>query len=133
MRGTAVALTWLTTDGRFCRATIGDLSQTACDVRPERPPVGETPQLVRYEGDPWVGWIEYFAADQEKVISATCNGALLPVREFQTTAGGKRTLYAVAFTERRRGSITFTVQGGAETTTEHLPVDGLYAEGPDCT
>ncbi|MFB6613590.1 hypothetical protein ACIGFK_18950 [Streptomyces sp. NPDC085524] len=55
------------------------------------------------------------------------------MRQLQTTGDGKRTLYGVAFTERRKGSITVTVQRGTETTTEHLPVDGLYAEGPDCT
>lgn len=133
VQGTAVVLTWLTKDGRFCRATIGGFSELGCDSRPERPPVSEKPQLVRYQGDPWLGWIEYFAADHEKVTSATCNGAPLPVRELQTTGGGTRTLYGVAFTERRRGSITVTVQRGAETATEHLPVDGIYAEGPDCT
>ncbi|MFJ8011079.1 hypothetical protein [Streptomyces sp. NPDC096339] len=133
VQGKAVALTWLTKDGRFCHATIGGFSEIACDSRPERPPVSETPKLVRYEGDPWLGWIEYFAADHEKALSATCNGAPLALRELQTTGGGKRTLYSVAFTERRKGSITVTIQRGTETTTEQLPVDGLYAEGPDCT
>ncbi|MFJ6794006.1 hypothetical protein [Streptomyces sp. NPDC091268] len=129
----AVALTWLTTDGRFCHATISGFSQIACDSRPKPPPGSETPQLVRYEGDPWLGWIEYFAADHEKAVSATCNGAPLPIRQLQTTADGKRTLYGVAFTERRKGSITAPYSAAPKPPRNISPVDGLYAEGPDCT
>ncbi|GHI82721.1 hypothetical protein [Streptomyces xanthophaeus] len=133
VRGDAVALTWLTADGRFCRASFGGASETACHSEPVAPAAGEVPQLVPFEAGPWLGWLEIFAADRQKVVSATCNGAPLPVRDLQTTGGGERTLYGVAFTERRRGSITVTVRRGTETAIEHVRVNGLYAEGPDCT
>lgn len=52
VRGKAVALTWLTTDGRFCRAAIGGASEIGCDSSPEGPRLSETPQLVRMRAPP---------------------------------------------------------------------------------
>ncbi|GGX90965.1 hypothetical protein GCM10010515_67630 [Streptomyces fructofermentans] len=116
----AALFVWETRDGRFCHGTANGTgsSSVGCETNPRK--VGRAPRLVPLLSTAAVEWNVVFGAEGEVAESAACNGAAVDLREVGVMADGRRTIYAVEFSDLRSGSLDVEVTRGKRTAEERL-------------
>ncbi|MFE5796353.1 hypothetical protein ACFQ8C_27760 [Streptomyces sp. NPDC056503] len=113
---------WETPDGRFCRGGAARTGATmvACAADPDSPPVGDAPRLVRLAATSATGWNVVFGAEHETVVSVSCDGVPVRVRDVGVMADGRRSVHALEFPDLTVGTVGVRVRRGSRVVTESL-------------